>query len=211
MKQTAFFVVALLMSCGSPEGSRELTTVEQCQALAEHIFETSDDILWASAAASSGPPVALVFRLNDGTLQGTTYALVCDFGDVSGIQGIVGARLDGEAFGPNDRYLPSPLGGGWRRAEDRWPSTAGRSSSAFDPSHFAEPWGERDFAAVATVLARASIAGCGEFYTKVSSTDHEDHLVYCTRDGETWSAYRVHTGSRSVDAIPLVEQITAPY
>lgn len=63
------------------------------------------------------------------------------------------------------------------------------------PGAWSEPSAE-----VIRVLASNSVRGCGEFYQKASSYGPEfgEFLLYCTRDGKTWVAWKVWTHTNKV-------------
>ena len=50
-----------------------------------------------------------------------------------------------------------------------------------------------EFGGIATTLMKNSIRGCGEFYYRLANGDTAsgEALVYCTRDGKTWTHYLV--------------------
>lgn len=54
------------------------------------------------------------------------------------------------------------------------------------PGEWQEPTSD-----VMVALAKQSIRGCGEFYQKSAAFATNEYVVACTRDGETWTVYRV--------------------
>lgn len=50
-------------------------------------------------------------------------------------------------------------------------------------------------------LAVNDVRGCGEFHHKASVRNSGEYLVYCTRDGQTWTSYLVW---------PNVDRISGP-
>lgn len=50
-------------------------------------------------------------------------------------------------------------------------------------------------------LAVNNVRGCGEFHHKASVRNSGEYLVYCTRDGQTWTSYLVW---------PNVDRISGP-
>lgn len=211
MSRSVVALALLALGCGAQPQTTPRSIVEQCQALAERAFQTSDNILWGGALQSPGLPALLAFRLNDGSRNGTLYTLVCHADILDGTPTIVGAELDGEPFGPNDQFIPSPYGGSWVRNSARWPIPEPRPVDDFNPENFAGPWADAHLMDVSILLSRTRTLGCGEFYTKVSATDAYDILVYCTRDGENWAAYRVHLENRTVEPIALAPTVALPY
>lgn len=57
------------------------------------------------------------------------------------------------------------------------------------------PWlsDGNEFGGIVNALMQNSIRGCGEFYYRVANGDGStgEALVYCTRDGQSWTHYIV--------------------
>jgi hypothetical protein len=57
------------------------------------------------------------------------------------------------------------------------------------------PWKEDSttptFRAIAKTLGTNDVRGCGSFYYRPRAYRPNEYLVYCTRDGKVWVAYRV--------------------
>lgn len=51
---------------------------------------------------------------------------------------------------------------------------------------------------ITKALAAKDIAGCGEYKYKASLEQRREYIVYCTADGENWTAYLVWTGINEV-------------
>jgi hypothetical protein len=66
---------------------------------------------------------------------------------------------------------------------------------------FPGPWGEDGFSEVAITLGRSRITGCGEFSTRRQRNEPNRFLVYCTRDGDNWTAHLVDISTQQVRAI----------
>jgi hypothetical protein len=47
------------------------------------------------------------------------------------------------------------------------------------------------FRAIATTLGTNDVRGCGSWYYRPRAYRPNEYLVYCTRDGKVWVAYRV--------------------
>jgi hypothetical protein len=61
------------------------------------------------------------------------------------------------------------------------------------PGEWQEPTGD-----VMRTLAQNGVKGCGEFYQKRAAEYSTEYMVACTRDGDTWTAWRVWTSSNDV-------------
>lgn len=59
-------------------------------------------------------------------------------------------------------------------------------------------------------LMSHSVRGCGEFYYKPSTWNNGEYLVYCTRDGETWSAYLVWPNIDRINGPSMPEPSISP-
>lgn len=74
-------------------------------------------------------------------------------------------------------------------------------ASCSEPKSLAEEfpgdWQEPS-AEVARTLVQNQVTGCGEFYQKPAANYSGEYMVACTRDGQTWTAWRVWTGSNDV-------------
>ena len=73
------------------------------------------------------------------------------------------------------------------------------------PQFFGRPpepaWDESFNADITRTLIKRGIKGCGEYRFKRVGTGSSEFLVRCTRDGENWLLYRVHT---------YTDQVTGP-
>jgi hypothetical protein len=63
---------------------------------------------------------------------------------------------------------------------------------------FGGPWRSDPNSDIIRALAKASVAGCGEFHYKRSTQYDGYYFVYCTRDGERWTTYFVYGYSEEV-------------
>mgnify|MGYP007022264338 CR=1 FL=1 len=53
------------------------------------------------------------------------------------------------------------------------------------------PWVSDVDLAITRALIRNNVSGCGQYKYRSSSQNSGEYLVYCSRDGETWTAYIV--------------------
>lgn len=53
------------------------------------------------------------------------------------------------------------------------------------------PWRESANLGISKALVANNVRGCGEYKYRESSRDRGEFLVYCSRDGLSWSAYLV--------------------
>ena len=84
--------------------------------------------------------------------------------------------------------------------------------SKVSADEFPGPWGEVGFRDVAITLGRSQIRGCGEFATRRQRNEPNRFLVYCTRDGENWTAHLVDVSTQQVQAVsPRPVDIANPY
>jgi hypothetical protein len=65
------------------------------------------------------------------------------------------------------------------------------------PEFFGPPpesrWDESFNVDITKTLVKKGIRGCGEYQFKRVGSGNSDFLVRCTRDGQNWKLYRVHT------------------
>lgn len=60
------------------------------------------------------------------------------------------------------------------------------------------PWRSDFDLPIARSLSKHGVTGCGEFQYRESSQHSREYMVYCTRDGNTWTAYLVWSGAEKV-------------
>lgn len=63
-------------------------------------------------------------------------------------------------------------------------------------------WSDAPNVGIARALGKNSVNGCGEYYYRAAAGSTSEFLVYCTRNGTTWTSYLVW---------PLIEKIMGPY
>ena len=60
------------------------------------------------------------------------------------------------------------------------------------------PWRSDFDLPIARSLGKNGVTGCGEFQYRESSQHSREYLVYCTRDGSTWTAYLVWSSTEKI-------------
>jgi hypothetical protein len=63
---------------------------------------------------------------------------------------------------------------------------------------FPTPWRRDANPELIRTLAKNGVKGCGDFAWKSRPSQSSEYLVYCTRDGRTWSAWLAWTAAEKV-------------
>lgn len=70
--------------------------------------------------------------------------------------------------------------------------------SAAMAQDYPAPWKRDAVPALTRTLAKNGVRGCGDFAWRQRADGSSEYLVYCTRDGRTWSAWLAWTASEKV-------------
>lgn len=70
-------------------------------------------------------------------------------------------------------------------------ASCGKSRDIPLSERYPGPWREDFNMGITKALASKEVRGCGQYKYRESRNDRGEYLVYCTRDGNNWTAYLV--------------------